>query len=869
MSAALVLSPTDKLSSARAFARSLNILLKHVRLYGLGHKRSSDQFEQAWSLLKAVISGQPSFLLGVSGNKLLLDGIPLECGPSEQTFAKMLAGAGIASIHFYNRITANDLQMLVETFANARPSELLSALQNTVNESPTTGIRVNEVRFVAHDANEGESGTIAGAITARALTALGPEVTNWLKDPKKLLQLISAANGTHGGNGDGTGTEALRLDVTPTYDDRPEPLKEAEVMSVLRFLSRMGELKECSSTPPDSAVLQHEMTQLQGNAQSVLYQLLFSSAANSFDGQAEMPDLLKVAEHLAIKFAVESFEKGEVKINAVQQMLERMNTELDTLRRVLNAHEDQMSRAGMVVESHAEILDRQFWAAVPDWGKKNILLSEDGWCIPPRNIRSYVEQLLERRDGQTATSVLVKYLDAVEGKDPETRRKVASGIADLADLYGRTDRGLLQQAILRTGRQLATEGSLELQTLLSAAFVRLNQEASSKRDYLALEQSLCSLARVEKTLPNLARDIRPRVSVHSRLRDFIAEIHQLQALPQGLVEVLRRTPAAAAEEIAQQFGQCSTRQDAERYIELMEKVGIASVQHLEQLLTSRTGNEAILGVGILSRFNQALLRDELPNRLRGWSRNQQDSVVRQIASSGAEGRGLLLMELINQMDSLILPQAIDEIGLSGENLPGAPLMEMASGAGAARTSPYIQLKAVEALGRLRTLGAESLLSELLQQRTLLTWAQPRELRVAAMQALQRISPDRASYLQPKCGLDDTELIVRPLDAVDSAWVRQRRYTRVVPHTPITASTITHKGKCQLSLERISLGGGFAQRNGRGQYGSEATLEMWMGFRPIRSHVLIREEQAGMMFEIADIGLEERSKLRKLIAAQMK
>ena len=870
MSAALVLSPTDRLSSARAFARSLNILLKHVRLYGLGHKRSAEQFDQAWACLKAVISGQPSFLLGVSGNKLLLDGVPLECGPSEQTFAKMLAGAGVSSIHFYNRIQANDLQMMVEAFANARPSELLSALQNAVNESPTTGIRVNEVRFVAHDSADGEAGSIASAITSRALMQLGPDVSNWLKDPKKLLQLISAANGTQGGQGDGTGTDpALKIDVTPAYDDRPEPLKEDEVMSVIRFLGRMGELKEYHSAPPDSAVLQHELTELKGNAQSVLYQLLFSSAANSFDGQAEMPDLLKVAEHLAIKFAVEAFEKGEVKINAVQQMLERMNGELDALRRVLNSHEDKMSRAGMVVESHDEILDRQFWAAVPDWGKKNVLLSEDSWCIPPRNIRSYIEQLLDRRDAQTAIAILVKYLDAVESKDPESRRKTSSGIADLADLYGRCDHGLLQQAVLRVGRQLAKEDSLELQTLLSASFVRLNQEASLKRDYLALEQSLCSLARVEKTLPNLAHDIRPRVSVDGRLRDFIAEVHNVQAIPQGLVDVLKRTPGAAAEEIALQFVRCSTRQDAEHYVELMAKVGDPAVKHLENLLTSRAGAEAVIGVGLLSRFNPQLVNDELPSRLRGWARQYQDSAVRQIAASGAEVRGELLLDLINQLDSLIVPEAIDEIGLSGSNVPASPLMELAAGMGAATASPYVQLKAVEALGRLRTAGAESLLVDLLQHRTLLTWAQPRELRVAAMQALQRVNPERAGYLQVKSGLDDTELKIRPLDIGDSNWVRQRRYARVVPNGTIAAATITSKGKCSFALERISLGGGYASRNGRGTVGSEALLEMQMGFRSIRSRVLIREAQAGMMFEIADIGLEDRSKLRKLIAAQMK
>jgi hypothetical protein len=631
----------------------------------------------------------------------------------------------------------------------------------------------------------------------------------------------------------------------------------------------MGTLKEDRSTPPDSAVLQHELLALEGNASQILYQMLFTAAATSFDGQAEMPDLLKLAEHLAIKFAVESFERGEVKINAVQQMIERMSRELAALRSVLSTHEDKMSRAGMVVESHAEIMDRQFWAAVPDWGKKNVLLSEDGWCIPPRNIRSYVEQLLERRDPRTAAAILVKYLDAIESREAEARQKSATGVAELADLYGRVEKGLLQQAILRVGRQLAVETAMELQTLLSAAFVRLNQEASLKRDYVALEQSLCSLARVEKNFANLARDVRPRVSVQTRLREFIGEIQELDRVPEGLVEVLQRTPAAAAEEIAIQFARCSTRQQADRYVELTGKIGHAAVNHLENLLVTRNGTDAVIGVGILSCFNPQFLMNELPCRISDWGRQQQDSVVRQIAASGSPHRAQLLLQLIEGLDPLIIPEAIDEISLGGENTPAEQLMELAYGSGAAITSPYVQLKAVEALGRLRTAGAESQLSELLMHRTLLGWVNPRELRVTAMQALQRVNPEVASSLMQRSGLTDTELKIGPLDGGDTNWVRQRRYARVVPNGPISAATITSKGKCNLALERLSLGGGFASRNGRAQVGTEAMLEMQLGLRSIRSRVLIREAQAGMMFEIADISLDERSKLRKLIAAQMK
>ena len=70
---------------------------------------------------------------------------------------------------------------------------------------------------------------------------------------------------------------------------------------------------------------------------------------------------------------LERYEKGEVKVNAVRQMLDRMNPEIESLRKILGAHEDKMSDAGLMVETHREILDRQFWAAVPESGKRTVL----------------------------------------------------------------------------------------------------------------------------------------------------------------------------------------------------------------------------------------------------------------------------------------------------------------------------------------------------------------------------------------------------------------------------------------------------------------------------------------------------------------
>ena len=65
----------DTRNSARAFVRSLNILLKFARLYEFGHVRTMAQFETAWKELHAALqeSRDTGLLLGASGNQILLD----------------------------------------------------------------------------------------------------------------------------------------------------------------------------------------------------------------------------------------------------------------------------------------------------------------------------------------------------------------------------------------------------------------------------------------------------------------------------------------------------------------------------------------------------------------------------------------------------------------------------------------------------------------------------------------------------------------------------------------------------------------------------------------------------------------------------
>ena len=271
---------------------------------------------------------------------------------------------------------------------------------------------------------------------------------------------------------------------------------------------------------------------------------------------------------------------------------------------------------------------------------------------------------------------------------------------------------MLQSAILAAGRQLSRETELELSTLLSATFVRLGQEALNTRDYAAVEQSMASLQRIETQQPMVAKDIRPRISVQNRLRDFVAEASRNGMPPQGLSDVLRRTPKPAAEELALQFSKAVTKDECTRFVNVLMQLGNDATGHLRDMFLKRTVQESLQSLALLSRIDMPLLLSEIPSRMGLWNRQQQDTAVRMIAMAGSEARGELLMSMLDYLDPLILPLALDEIGFTGENLPALKLTDMASGGGKAASVPYLQVKSIEALARLRMRSAEPLMTEI-------------------------------------------------------------------------------------------------------------------------------------------------------------
>ena len=888
---------------------SLNILIKYARMYGFDHKRTETQFEVTWKELQEGLpkAGEGGFLLGVSDNKLLLDGIPLETGQAERSFAQLLTAAGLASLHFSKDVSVEDFTRLVRAFtlAGSKAQDVAKQIKDALTAGPKgSTIKINEVNFVAADPLTGDV-SVAAQIAAQTL---GPEFKQWLNDPQKLLQLIAAAEGASsggaqgtgqgvpmvplgsvpnfrggsGGGGTGTGTGSggtggggtgvgtgggtgSGTGAGPSWNGGVVPLQEAEVIQAIRLLTRFGQAGGDPSISPED--LQKEFSEADSNTRVNLQHLLGSLAAKANTEREDTPLLMKAAEHMAIRFALERYQKGEVKVNAVHQMMEHMSRQMDSLRQILKLQEEKMSKAGILVESHADILDRMFWAEVPEAGKKSVLLSHEAPCVPPRNVRQFVEVLLDRDEKQTAAEILNNYYSCLAAKDAEPRRKTAIGLSQLADLYARLGGEPMGGAIKKLSEQLSVEKDGELQSLLSAAFVRLSQEASASKNYAAVSEVCGGLEMVTAHRPVLGNDLRPRVGVENRLPEFIEEALHCEPLPEDLLAVLRRTCAAGAEHLADRFFRCMRRDECDRMIELVKELGSPALAQLREILRTGQPRQASSVVGLLSRLDVGTLLELLPQRLPEWNRFYHDIVVRQVAYGAAPDRGRTLLELAEVLDPVVLPEAVDEIGMSGDLTAVQPLIAMAKPGETASRSPFVQLKAIESLGRLRDAEGAQMLREILESKKRFGWAYHRELRIAAAQALAKTDARYSAQIVADSGLETTEVAIAPLDLAPACpWVRQRRYERMVLSRTVAATVGSSWGRSRIVIRELSLGGGMGTKEDNLRIGSEADLEISVGLRSkIRAHVLLRRARVNEVgFEIVGTDLESRYRLRRLL-----
>src|SRR5258708_7809493 len=479
----------------------------------------------------------------------------------------------------------------------------------------------------------GAGGSATGQVTAR-VGSFWKSSGDGSVQVSDVVAGLAGAGGVTGALGGGGGSGG-------GGSGRGEPTED-EIYAILGALTSFGHVGTGQGGVAAAGAFQEQMGQLPGRAQDTLKQALASLAAQAPNAKPDESVIVQLAEHLAIRFALERFERGEVKVNAVRQMLDRMNQEIQNLRKILGAHEDKMSEAGILAESHREILDKQFWAAVPESGKRAVLLSEEAWCIPPRNVQSYVSNLIAHGEIAEAASILQNYAACADSEEADARKKTAVGLSEMAELYAKADPKLLGDALRHLGVRLSVEQDAELQGLVGAAFVRLSQEAATSRYFPAMEQALDLVAGVESQRPGIARSLRSKMGIEERVPEFVEEALKARKVAAGLPDVCNFLPQTTMEHLSARFNRCSLRDDSEHVANLAADLGEEAVQYLRSTMRGGPAAEAVEMAGLLSRLDPQAVMVYLPGRMKDFPRTSQDRIVRQISASGAVRRCPLL-----------------------------------------------------------------------------------------------------------------------------------------------------------------------------------------------------------------------------------
>ena len=770
-------------ASARAFVRSLNILLKFARLYGYEHTRTREILDVAWSELQTAtpVASESGLLLGASGSQLLLDGVPLEGSPAEKQFAQLLSAAGVASVQFFPIVTQDELRRFAHAFptSKAKPAELALQLKSAL--AGARGIRINEICFIATDARLKDASVAAQLAAASLGDANQDQFKQWLNDPKKLLELIAAAQGSHadggaapgstGGGGHGSGVRGIPgtgpgivgpgVPGTGTTDDvltassysgapaggdaggywipagaeipeglvpaKPIPAENQSSPVKPRCMESSARSQVSGRWPPIRAAsrarerFSSRLRKLPGNAQVTLKQAIAGLAAQTTQAKPDETMLVQLAEHLAIRFALEQFEHGEVKVNAVRQMLDRMNQEIENLRKILGAHENKMADAGILAgvpprNSRPPVLGRRSRKR-----QASVLLSDEAWCIPPRNVQSYVGDLIEKGNVAEAICILQNYASCADSEEADARKKAALGLSEMAELYSKADPKLLGEALRHVGLRLSVEQDSEVQGMVSAAFVRLSQEAATTRSYAAMEQALDLIAGVETQRPGIARTLRGKMGIEERVPEFVDEALRARQVAAGLTGVLRLLPQSAMEQLSARFNRCSHRQDAEHIANLAGDLGEEGLQYLRSTLRGGPIVEAVEMAGLLSRLDPQAVQVFLPGRIRDFTRNAQDRIIRQISACGGPGRCRILLDILDHVDPLVMPLVIDEIGVSANREALGRLLTIVDGDLPIGSGQYLRVKAVEALGRINAPESVAALKRIASGKKVFGW----------------------------------------------------------------------------------------------------------------------------------------------------
>jgi len=199
---------------------------------------------------------------------------------------------------------------------------------------------------------------------------------------------------------------------------------------------------------------------------------------------------------------------------------------------------------------------------------------------------------------------------------------------------------------------------------------------------------------------------------------------------------------------------------------------------------------------------------------------------------------------------------IDHIGVAQETSAIPELMQIAEGAHEQLRDPYIRIKAIEALARMRVDEAAAMLRQISERREGLAYAEPAGLRAVASDALALLE-NRPAATQVRAAYE-----YAPQHG--GSFNVPRRYARVPLESPLRGH-IEGPQPAMARVKTISLGGAYLESIKKLAVGDTIRLEVRAGLRKIQFTAVVRNAGPdGNGVEFVHMKGDDRDKLRKLV-----
>ena len=646
----------------------------------------------------------------------------------------------------------------------------------------------------------------------------------------------------------------------PDFDD---------LVSCLRLLARLTPpLESARGLSPEEAARAIHSAMEAASRDSVSMLLSSVSQYGPQERERPQPYLLRLAEHLVFEFLSAEFSGGALTAPSIKPTIQRLSDVIVEAGGYSGPHSSQHLSSLAVTwatDAHREQMVDDFWLQLPPREKSAVLRGPDVWCVPVAALKNTLGQLADagadapRRE---ARNIVMNYARRIEHNDASVRRSVAAGLSELTSIVESLWPNQFPEDLSRGAmKALDEEKSPETAALLAAFVESLGRIAIVRADYSGFENILAGLERApqDKEHGHMAT-LASRLVAQDRWLLLVDAALANRPLDPSLPRLLQRDPERLLDRMTLLLTEPRGNDMVPAMARLLRTIGVPVLNLLETRLYEARRQRVTAAIKLLASADPERLLRGLARAMASWEWNLQDLAVSELSrpsnSASALSTAFVFSAILADAHPMVVPMMIDQIGLAQETTAVPQLMEIAAGEHEVLREQFVRIKAIEALGRMRSSDAAELLRTLSGKREGLAYVEPAGLRAAAEDALALIE-NRPTFKQAAAAFGAP-------GQSSSSYVIPRRYTRVPLDSPLRAQ-IEGAPAGLAKVKTISLGGAYLESPRKLSVGDSIKLEVRAGLRKINFTAVVRNiGPDGSGIEFVHMRDEDREKLRKLV-----